>query len=152
MRHYFTWNRRRGRWHKRHPSIPTPMLTIIHCSFFQHRKRSNQDYRRHRHFILSNITQHNLHPPYLAMAFPFPCFIKEELAGVWTRDPESLSQEHFTHGAACRLTHHSLLRKGGMWLNSKNRKIRGIFFPAFLERGTREGIGRNSGGFCRALD
>lgn len=53
--------------------------------------------------ISSSLTLHNtnLHPPYLPLAFPFPCFIKEGLPGVWTQDPESLSQKHFTHGAAC---------------------------------------------------
>lgn len=110
------WNitSRKNRWHERQPSWCENTYVNNYSLFFyfQHRKRSNQGYRRHCHFILSNITQHNLHPPYLAMAFPFPCFIKEELAGVWTQDPESLSQKHFTHGAACRLTHHSLVCKG----------------------------------------
>lgn len=107
--------------------------------YFQHRKRSNQGYGRHCHFILSNITQHNLHPPYLAMAFPFPCFIKEELAGVWTRDPESLSQRHFTHGAACRLTHHSLVCTGWDMTKLEKQENSGDFFPSFFGKRHKKG-------------
>lgn len=46
------------------------------------------------------LTLHNttLQPRYLPTAFPFPCFIKG-LLGVWTKEQESLSQKHFTHGA-----------------------------------------------------
>lgn len=121
---------------------------------FQNRKRSSQSYPHHHPFTslltLPNIT---LHPPYLPVAFPFPCSIKAGLSGVWTKDQESLSQKLFTHGAACLLARYSQACKGGLWLNSKNRKIWGFFFfsQVFGKKAWEEGIGRNSGGFVQHL-
>ena len=111
------------------------MPTVIFNNLFQNRKRSSQGYPRH-HPFTSFLTLPNttLHPLHLPTAFPFPCSIKAGLPGVWTKDQESLSQKLFTHGAACLLARYSLGCKGGLWLNSKNRKIWGFFFSRFLER------------------
>lgn len=88
----------------------------------------------------SSLTLHNtnLHPPYLPLAFPSHASSKKDCLGFGLRT-RNLWVKNTSHmELPAWLTHYSLARKGGLWLNSKNRKIRGIFFQVFLERGTRE--------------
>lgn len=122
-------------------------------SLFQNRKTNSQGYPHHHPFTsfltLPNIT---LHPLRLPMVFPFLCSIKAGLSRVWTKDQESLSQKHFTHGTACFLARYSLACKGGLWLNSKNRKIWGFFFTSFWKESMRRRNQKEFRWFCTALD
>lgn len=74
--------------------------TFIQRFFFQYRKRSNQGYPRHHHFILSNITQHKFTSALLTLGIPLPMLHQRRTA--WGLDSgPGISESKTLHTWSC---------------------------------------------------
>lgn len=112
-------------------------MSIISQHFSNNTGRSNQGHSHHSH---SSITQPNLTAFWLTHGIPLPMLLQG--GTVWGLDwgPGTSESKNSSHMALPAF--YSLACKGGLWLNSKNRKSWGFFFQFFWRENMRRRNGK----------